>query len=395
MLGVKKQLLDDFRHYFPGNNDDIRLFFAPGRVNLIGEHTDYNGGYVLPAALSKGTYMVCRVRHDGEFHLKSANFPDQTVHFSINQLDYKTSDDWGNYPKGIISELKKAGTELTGADIYYYGEIPNGAGLSSSASIGMVTAFGFCQVCQFSMSLIDTALLCQRMENHYIGVNSGIMDQFAVGFGKKDHAMFLNCGTHEFDLVPLRLGNYKLVITNTNKRRGLADSKYNERIAECQRGLAAIQELHPEYNTLTDISLDDIEKVKNKLEPVVEKRMRHVATENERVVAAVKALESDHLEAFGKLMIASHESLRNDYEVTGQHLDMLFDIQQDCKGCIGTRMTGAGFGGCTVSIVKGEQIESFKEQVTMMYTGKFGLEPSFYISEIGDGVKEFERVTGK
>ncbi|MFC7393944.1 galactokinase [Scopulibacillus cellulosilyticus] len=385
-----KNLLDEFKHYFPGN-DDIRVFFAPGRVNLIGEHTDYNGGYVLPAALSKGTYMAVSLRSDREFYLRSANFPDLKINFSLDELVYKKEDDWGNNPKGVISELKKAGASIKGADIYYYGNIPNGAGLSSSASIGMVTAFGLSHMYKLPADIKKIALICQNMENDFIGVNTGIMDQYSVGFGKKEHAIFIDCGSMTHELVPLHLGDYKFVITNTNKRRGLADSKYNERREECEKGLLEIQKSYPVCQTLSDVSLEMFEKVKENLNPTIRKRVRHVVTENRRVIDAVSELKSGNLKTFGKLMVASHESLRDDYEVTGEHLDALFDAQKTCAGCIGTRMTGAGFGGCTISIVHKDNVPSFKKSVKNNYESQTGLEPNFYICEVGDGVKEITK----
>lgn len=387
-MTIEKQLTDDFLKYFPGNNDGIRLYFAPGRVNLIGEHTDYNGGYVLPATLSLGTYMAVRLRQDNEYHIESANFPNKSIHFSTSQCNFVAEDDWGNYPKGVIGELAMEGVTLKGADIYYYGDIPNGAGLSSSASLTMVTAFGLCQLSNHAMSIKDMALLCQRVENHFMSVNTGIMDQFAVGFGEQDHAIFLNCRTLDYQLVPLQLGEYKLVITNTNKRRGLADSKYNERRQQCETGLDTIKKDHPTFQDLTDVSADDFQAAEDQFDPLIKKRVRHVVTENSRVLSAVEELKEGKLQKFGQLMNASHQSLRKDYEVTGDHLDILFDTQKKCQGCIGTRMTGAGFGGCTISIVHQNDIDNFKEHVTKEYQDKTGLEPSFYICEVGGGVKE-------
>lgn len=379
-----------FQHYFPGNAEGIRLFFAPGRVNLIGEHTDYNGGYVFPAALTIGTYMAVRERADQEFHLRSANFKGD-IHFSLQSLHYDREDDWGNYPKGVIRELLCYSQTIKGADIFYYGNLPNGAGLSSSASIGMVTAFGLASMNDIDLSMKELAYLCKRMENHFIGVNSGLMDQVAVGFGKKDHAVFMNCKTTEIEQVLLQLPGYKLVITNTNKRRDLADSKYNERCKECEEGLKAIQSFFPDKEVLGDLTLAEFEKVESAIfDSVVCRRIRHVVSENNRVLQTVKALERGDLLAVGREMIASHVSLRDDYEVTGKELDALFEIQNSIDGCIGSRMTGAGFGGCTVSIVKEEEIEKFKKFVTERYEQMIGLTPSFYSSDIGDGVREWK-----
>ncbi|HEU5139228.1 MAG TPA: galactokinase [Bacillales bacterium] len=391
---MENEIIERFQHYFPGNNEGIRVFFAPGRVNLIGEHTDYNGGFVFPAALTIGTYMVAKSRDDGKFHLFSESFPDDPVSFSSEELHFQGDDPWGNYPKGVVQELLKLGVKVTGADVYYHGNIPNGAGLSSSASIGMVTAFGLSRLAGEQPSTKQLAKLTQRVENNFIGVSTGIMDQFAVGFGKKDHALFLDCSTLEYEKVPLELGDYRLVITNTNKRRGLADSKYNERRSECEQGLEQIREMKKDIQTLGELSIDEFRKVKDNIgNDVVFRRVRHVVTENERVNLARKVLKKGDLAVFGELMKQSHESLRDDYEVTGHELDALFEAQKAVKGCIGTRMTGAGFGGCTISIVKKDVISEFKEQVQEVYEKETGLSPTFYTCEIGDGVKELEEAT--
>ncbi|HEX7066385.1 MAG TPA: galactokinase [Bacillales bacterium] len=385
---MEKEMIERFQHYFPGNNEEIRLFFAPGRVNLIGEHTDYNGGFVFPAALTMGTYMAARPRNDREFHLFSESFPDEPVSFSAGELHFQNEDRWGNYPKGVVRELLK-NVELSGADVYYYGNIPNGAGLSSSASIGMVTAFGLSKMAGKPFRTLQLAKLIQHVENNFIGVSTGIMDQFAVGFGRKDHALLLDCSTLEYEKVPLVLGNYRLVITNTNKRRGLADSKYNERRAECEQGLEAIRKRKKDVQSLGELSIDEFRKVQDMIEDdKVLRRVRHVVTENERVNLARKVLQKGDLVVFGELMKQSHESLRDDYEVTGPELDALFNAQKAVKGCIGTRMTGAGFGGCTISIVQNDVISKFKRQVQEAYEKETGLAPVFYTCEIGDGVKE-------
>jgi galactokinase len=388
-----KHLMGEFLTYFPGD-DNVHMFFAPGRVNLIGEHTDYNGGYVFPAALSMGTFMVVRLRQDNMYHLRSKNF-DLIVSFSGDELIYKAEDDWGNYPKGILKELyieaKKQGVSIKGADVLYYGNLPNGAGLSSSASIGMVTAYAFATLNHLSLTTKELAFICQCMENHFIGVNSGIMDQFAIGLGEKDHALYINCCTTDVQKIPLKLGNYKIVITNTNKRRGLADSKYNKRRSECENGLSILKKHFLSIRSLSDLTIVDLPKAKELIkDDTVYCRVRHVVTENDRVLKAIDALKKGDLLTFGEHMRQSHISLRDDYEVTGKELDALYNIQKDVEGCIGTRMTGAGFGGCTVSIVHGEKISAFEQTVARLYKEETGLTPSFYISEIGDGVKEIE-----
>ncbi|NGP43970.1 galactokinase [Bacillaceae bacterium SIJ1] len=362
-------------------------YFAPGRVNLIGEHTDYNGGYVFPAALTKGTYLAISKRNDQQVVMKSAQF-DQTVSLDLQSLDYDDAHDWANYPKGILREFVTNHAFDTGLNFYFHGNIPNGAGLSSSASICLVTAYALNDLFHFKVSKTDLAFLCQRVENNYIGVNSGIMDQFAVAFGKEDHALFLNCETLEKELIPLTLGAYQLVISNTNKRRGLADSKYNERRSECDKGLKELQQEIPTLQNLSDVTIDLWKKNRSALtDPTVAKRVEHVVQENARVVAAVQALKTNDLEHFGKLMIESHESLRDLYEVTGNELDTMFDLQKKEAGCLGTRMTGAGFGGCTVSIVHKDHTDQFIDNVTKAYEKAIGWSPEMYVSNIGDGVK--------
>lgn len=389
-----KELFKKFNTYYPDDTgQEIHMFFAPGRVNLIGEHTDYNGGYVFPAALTLGTYMVIRKREDQKFVLRSENFKDSKVEFNLKEIKNDPNDSWGNYPKGIVKELNALKVPLTGADILYEGNIPNGAGLSSSASIGMVTAFGLSELAGCEVPRKELAYLCQRMENDFIGVNTGIMDQTAVGFGERDHAILLNCQTFEIEKIPLHLGDYKIIITNTNKRRGLADSKYNERRKECEQGLSILQESLPELHCLGDVSLDIFKKLEKSIEdPTIRARVRHIVTEDDRVLQATQFLKENNLSKFGELMIASHESLRDDYEVTGFELDVLFDTQKNATGCIGTRMTGAGFGGCTVSLVHSSSIEAFKREVSDSYTNKSGLEPSFYICEAGNGVLEIQKI---
>ncbi|MFC0187039.1 galactokinase [Fictibacillus aquaticus] len=389
----EQQLIDQFTRYFSGNTDNIRLFFAPGRVNLIGEHTDYNGGFVFPAALTIGTYMAVRQRNDGILHVRSENFPLAVSFDAKKEIGNKAEDDWANYPKGIVKELQTLGLEMSGADILYYGNIPNGAGLSSSASIGMVTAYGLSRLEGSEISELELALLCQRVENTFIGVNSGIMDQFAVGFGKRNMAVFLNCDNNEFRRIPLNIGSCKLVITNTNKRRGLADSKYNERRSECEQGLAELQQHIPGLRNLGSLSLADFEKTEHVIkDEVIRKRVRHVVTEDDRVLKAVDALEKGDLKLFGDYMKQSHLSLREDYEVTGKELDTLFVLQSQHDGCVGSRMTGAGFGGCTVSIVESERVDHFMTEVGAAYEKQTGLNADFYVCDIGDGVQEKGRV---
>jgi galactokinase len=384
----KNQFLNRFLALFPGKTEQIRVFFAPGRVNLIGEHTDYNGGCVFPAALPYGVWAFVRPREDKLIRLQSLNFDNQ-VDCDIDEIVYKQEDDWANYPKGVIQQLKKQGFELSGADIMYYGDIPNGAGLSSSAAIELVTAFLMKEMNQLSLKMLDLVRLSQAAENQFVGVNCGIMDQFAVGMGKENHALFLNCQTLEYDHVPVFSSEYQIVITNTNKRRGLADSKYNERRQECEQGLAIIQKSLPNIQCLGDLKPQEWEKVKSTIKnETIRRRVQHVIEENERVHRAKDVLKSNQMDKFGQLMRESHESLRDLYEVTGQELDAIFEIASKVEGCIGSRMTGAGFGGCNVSFVKKEAVNDFKRIVGQEYTERIGLTPSFYVCQIGSGTRE-------
>lgn len=376
-----------------GIADEWRVYFAPGRVNLIGEHTDYNGGYVFPAALTFGTWAIVSPRQDGIYNFRSANF-ELKVSCHVSEIAYIKEHDWANYPKGVLKELLEvAGPEkaqyYTGANILFYGNIPNGAGLSSSASIELVTALSLSEIAGMEIPMVELVKLGQRAENRFVGVNCGIMDQFAVGMGKSEHAIKLKCDTLEYEYVPVRIDGYKLVIINTNKRRGLADSKYNERRSECEEGLRIIQQQLPDVQSLGDISVADWKRVQHMVkDEIIRRRVEHVVTENERVISAMEALEKHDLVMFGNLMKKSHESLRDLYEVTGIELDTLFEEAAKAEGCIGTRMTGAGFGGCNVSLVKNEDVPSFTETVARNYTAKTGIEPTFYICEIGDGTKE-------
>ncbi|PWK06594.1 galactokinase [Tumebacillus permanentifrigoris] len=369
--------------------DDLRVFFAPGRVNLIGEHTDYSGGYVFPAALSFGTHAYVRPRTDGVFRVASTHF-DLEVMFGTENLVYRAEDDWANFPKGVVRELAQRGIPLSGAEILYHGNIPNGAGLSSSASIELVTAVALAALGGVDLSRVELVLMCQKVENEFIGVQCGIMDQFAVGMGRANHAVLLNCDTLEYRYAPLELGDYQLVITHTNKRRQLLDSSYNERRTECETALAQIQAHHPEVGSLGELSAAGWREARPLLQefPVLQRRVEHVVSENDRVLASCRALESGDLAEFGRLMIQSHESLRDLYEVTGQELDALVEAARVVDGCIGTRMTGGGFGGCTVSLVHREAIGEFQELVAARYTAQTGLTPTFYVCAIGDGAQE-------
>lgn len=390
--------LNELRRSFSerfGDDEGVRCFFAPGRVNLIGEHTDYNGGYVFPAALTFGTYALVKPRNDGMYRFRSMQFAAE-ADVAVSAIEYRKEDDWANYPKGVLAELMKLeggahAPELRGADILYYGNVPNGAGLSSSASIELATALAISSLADIAIPMLELVKLSQRAENRFVGVNCGIMDQFAVGMGKRDHAVMLKCDTLDYQYVPFRIDGCKLVITNTNKRRGLADSKYNERRQQCEDGVELLKEKLPRLENLGELSLEQWEQVKSAIsDPIIRNRTEHVVTEDDRVLRARSSLEQGDLATFGKLMNASHESLRDLYEVTGFELDTLYEVASAVEGCVGTRMTGAGFGGCNVSIVKDEAVETFQRTVAEQYTAKTGLVPSFYVCEIGDGAKELQ-----
>ena len=386
-----KELKDNFKEIFE-SSEEIRSFFAPGRVNLIGEHTDYNGGNVFPCALSFGTYGIVKERTDKKVRVYSKNFKEMgIIEFSLEELVYDKKDSWGNYPKGVIKIFKDKGYQIeTGFDLLVFGNIPNGAGLSSSASIELLTSVILKGLYNLEVSMIDMIKMSQKAENEFIGVNCGIMDQFAIGMGRKNKAILLDCSTLDYTYAPVELSDASIVIGNTNVKRKLADSKYNERRSECERALANLQ-TKLNIGSLGDLSIDEFEKNKDLIKNEIDrKRARHAVYENQRTLLAVEKLNNGDIEGFGKLMNESHISLRDDYEVTGEELDTMVDLAWKEKGTIGSRMTGAGFGGCTVSIVKNENIEDFIKNVGEKYKEKTGLIPEFYIANVGDGARELE-----
>ena len=367
-----------------------KQFFAPGRVNLIGEHTDYNGGNVFPCAIDKGTYGLVKKRNDRKFRMYSENFADLGVmEFTLDELTNDKKHDWANYPKGVIKLFLEAGQQIdSGFDILFSGNIPNGAGLSSSASIEMLTAIVLKDLFHLSIDPVEMAQLGKKTENLFIGVNSGIMDQFAIAMGKKDHAILLDCNTLKYAYVPVVLKDEVIVIANTNKRRGLADSKYNERRAECDEALAELQTKLP-IKALGELSIEQFEANKDLIKsPIRQKRAKHAVYENQRTLKAQKELSAGNLAEFGKLMNQSHISLRDDYEVTGVELDTLAALAWEQPGVVGSRMTGAGFGGCTVSIVKKDKVDDFIKNVGEAYKNKIGYAADFYIASVSDGAKK-------
>jgi len=383
---MKEEIEAKFKEIF-GPEGRIKTYFAPGRVNLIGEHTDYNGGHVFPCSLTMGTYATVRKREDNILNFYSINFDELGIlSSSLDNLVYSQKDNWTNYPKGVIWALKDEGYKIdTGFDIVYMGTIPNGSGLSSSASIEVLTAFILNDIFKFNLDLTKIALIGQKAENKYVGVNCGIMDQFAIANGKKDNAIFLDTANLEYEYAPITLKDSKIVIMNTNKKRGLGDSKYNERRAECERGLADLQK-ELSIKTLGELTEQEYETNKHLIESeIVQKRVKHAVYENQRTIKAVQALKDNNLELFGELMVSSHNSLKDDYEVTGIELDTLVEEALKQEGVIGARMTGAGFGGCAVSIVKTNKINKFIKNVEENYRAKIGYNPDFYVVEIGEG----------
>lgn len=372
-----------FRDLF-GAEGEVFNFFSPGRVNLIGEHIDYNGGFVFPCALDFGTYAAVRLRDDNRVNFATLNF-DMRVTIDLDNVQYKEEDDWTNYPKGVIHEFQKIGKIIKGFDILYYGNIPNGSGLSSSASLEVLTGVILNDLFDCGHDMIDIVKMSQNAERNFVGVNCGIMDQFAVGMGKKDCGILLDCNTLKYDYVPLKLDGVKIVIGNTKKRRGLADSKYNERRQECEFALKDLQKsLDMEY--LCDINVETFEANKSLIKRDVDRiRAEHAVYENIRTIEAKKALETGDLESFGELMNQSHDSLRDLYDVTGFELDIMVEEARKITGTIGSRMTGAGFGGCTVSLVKENAVDFFIKEVGAKYMDKTGLIPEFYVANIGQG----------
>ncbi|MFP7476837.1 galactokinase [Terribacillus saccharophilus] len=367
-----------------------RQFFAPGRINLIGEHTDYNGGHVFPAAISYGTYALAVKRSDNILRFFSMNFSETgIIERTLDDLAYRSEDDWANYPKGVLLYLQQTTHKITsGLDILFYGDIPNGAGLSSSASIELVTGVLVDSIYELDMERIPLVQLGQRVENEYIGVNSGIMDQFSVGMSKQGHAILLDCNTLAYEHAPVDLSEHVILIANTNKQRTLSGSKYNERRSECEAALKDLQQ-ELKIDSLGELTPDTFEQHQTLISnPVHVKRARHAVYENNRTIEALKKLQKHDLAAFGELMNDSHRSLRDDYEVTGQELDTIVEAAWAQDGVLGARMTGAGFGGCAIALVERDKAEAVQAGIQKHYKEKIGYEATFYTATIGDGAKE-------
>ena len=383
---VWQNALDKFKELF-GSEGEIGVYFAPGRVNMIGEHTDYNGGHVFPCALTIGTYGVARKRNDKKLRFYSLNFEQRgVIESSLDDLIPSKEADWTNYPKGVMWSFGEKGMPVEyGMDLVLFGNIPNSSGLSSSASVEVLTGYILRDMFGFEVTNQDLALIGQYSENKFNGVNCGIMDQFAIAMGRAEHAIFLDTATLEYEYAPIKLENAKIIISCSNKKRGLGDSKYNERRSECETALAEIQVIK-EIQALGELTEEEFETVKENIKSDIRvRRAKHAVYENQRTIKAVEALQNQEIALFGKLMNASHVSLRDDYEVTGIELDTLVEEAWKIDGVIGSRMTGAGFGGCTVSIVKDEAVEYFIRQVGQAYEAKIGYTADFYVVEIGDG----------
>ena len=381
-----EQLKNKFAEVF-GPEGESAVYFAPGRVNMIGEHTDYNGGHVFPCALTIGTYGVVRKRQDRKLRFYSMNFEQLGVmESSLDELVPSKDADWTNYPRGVLWAFKERGMEVTeGFDLLLFGNIPNGSGLSSSASVEVLTGYILKDQYGFDVTNQDLALIGQFSENRFNSVNCGIMDQFAIAMGKADHAIFLDTNTLDYTYVPLKLDGAKIVIACSNKKRGLGDSKYNERRSECETALAELQKV-VDIKSLGKLTEEQFEANKDAIgDEVRVRRARHAVYENQRTIQAVEALQKQDLKKFGELMNASHVALRDDYEVTGIELDTLVEEAWKVDGVIGSRMTGAGFGGCTVSIVEDAAVDRFIESVGTAYRDKIGYAADFYVVQVGSG----------
>lgn len=381
------ELKSKFEEFF-GAGGDIKAFFAPGRVNLIGEHTDYNGGHVFPCALTFGNYGLARLRDDNKLKFISLNYEENgIIESDLNDLVLKDEAGWTNYPKGIIWALGKRGYIVDkGLDILVYGDIPNGSGLSSSAAIEVMTGLMFKEMFHFDdLTMQDLAQIGQYSENNFNGMNCGIMDQFASAMGKKDNAIFLDTATLKFEYAPVKLQNASIVIVNSKVKHSLVDSAYNERRRQCEQALSEIKEVI-DVETLGDLSIDEFEANKAAIkDDVRRKRAKHAVYENQRTIKAVQALKENDIQTFGKLMNESHVSLRDDYETSCEETDILAELAWNCPGVIGARITGGGFGGCTVNIVKNDVIENFKEAISKGYKEKTGIDAEIYVAQIGDG----------
>lgn len=385
-ISMKNMVLDRFKKVF-GDNEGVSVFFAPGRVNLIGEHTDYNAGHVFPCALTIGTYAAARTREDNKLRFYSMNFEEcGVIESSLEELTPSKEAGWTNYPKGVMWAFTERGMKMPcGLDMVIYGNIPNGSGLSSSASLEVLTGYMLKDLYGFDVTNVELAQIGQYSENNFNGMNCGIMDQFASAMGKKDNAIFLDTSDLSFEYAPIKLDGMKIVVTNSKVKHSLVDSAYNDRRSSCEKALAELQEVIS-INGLGELSIEEFEAHKDAVKDDDRRlKAKHAVYENQRTISAVKALREGDIEEFGRLMNQSHISLRDDYDVSCEEIDVLVDAAWSVPGVIGSRITGGGFGGCTVSIVKDEAIDAFKDTLTKAYKDKCNLVPEFYVVSIGDG----------
>ncbi|MGO4938508.1 galactokinase [Fundicoccus sp. Sow4_D5] len=389
MNSIVAMLTDKYKEIF-STDKELRAFFSPGRVNLIGEHTDYNGGHVFPSSITQGTYGIAKKREDREIHCYSMNFEEGgVIVFNLDDLSFVESDSWANFVKGMLKYLIEAGHSIdSGFNVLIYGNIPNGAGLSSSASLELLIGVIAENLFNLTLDRLDLIKIGQKTENQFMGVNSGIMDQFAIGMGSKDMAIFLNTNTLDYELVPAEFGDNVILIMNTNKRRELADSKYNQRRSECEEALRRLQ-TELAINSLGEMTEESFEVNRSLInDEVLERRAKHAVYENVRTLLAKDVLTKGKLKEFGELLNQSHISLRDDYEVTGLELDTLVEAAWQQAGVLGARMTGAGMGGCAIALVNSEKVEEVKAAVQAAYKEKIGYAADFYVAQIGDGAKE-------
>lgn len=383
-----EELQKKFIENYGESDQPIQRFFAPGRVNLLGEHTDYNGGLVFPCAIEFGTALLIRRRKDQLVKLSSLNFSFAASLLS-NELRQKHGDQWVNYPLGVIDQFRQIDIKIDGVEMMYLGDIPNGAGLSSSASLEVVTAFAFNQLFDLRFEKVRLAKLAQAAENQFVGVNCGIMDQYASAMGQPHKAMKLDCQTLDCEQVPVELGEYSLVIANSNQRRELGETGYNERFAQSREVLSLLQRVYS-IESLAQLNMEQLDKEKSNLPNLLYRRAKHVVTENSRVEKAVEELRGDNLQAFAQLMNESHTSMRDDYEVSSSCIDVLVESAQTHQGVLGARLTGGGFGGCTINLVRTDLIDDFRQSVAENYQKKTGLCVDFYPVKLEQGVHEVQ-----
>jgi galactokinase len=383
----KQELWDKFGRTFKDIDLESGAYAAPGRVNLIGEHTDYNDGFVMPMAIEKEITMLAQLRPDRKVKFYSLDY-DQMVEYDLDNLEYDEENIWANYLLGVIDEIQKLGEKLQGFNLMFTGNIPQGSGLSSSAALEVVTALAITDLHKIKIDGVEMALLAQRAENDFVGVQCGIMDQYISRLGQKDHALLIDCRTNEYELVPFKNDNYQIVICNSKVERGLVDSEYNQRREECNQAVDFFaKHENSKITALRDLDLETVEKYKNELSENVYKRAHHVVSENKRVLESQKALKANDMLKFGELMYASHKSLSKDYEVSCKELDILVNLAAD-ENITGARMTGAGFGGCTVNLVKKDKLEDFVKNIKVKYKEKTGIEAEVYVSNPGNGARK-------